>query len=407
MPDALGRAMDSLNLKGLTVEDARARMLGAVRTLAAEPMPLDRADGRVLAETIVAGRDQPPFDASAMDGWAVRGDADVGSAFRVVGESAAGRGHEGRLADGEAVRIFTGAPVPAGADRVVIQEDAERDGETMRIVREPAPGRNIRPAGGDFRRGAVLLEPGVRLDPWRLSLAAAAGRDRVAVAGSPRVALLATGEELAAPGGPTGPYQIYESGSVGLMTMIRRWGGTPQRLAPAGDTLEAVEAAFAGVEAELIVTVGGASVGDYDLVKPALARLGLKLLVETINVRPGKPTWFGVLADGRRVLGLPGNPASAFVCAELFLAPLLAQMQGAKPGPRLEKAVLAQALGPTGPREHWMRALLTEEGATPLPDQDSSLVTVFAGAHALLRRPAGGPALAAGEPVEVLRLARG
>jgi molybdopterin molybdotransferase len=399
--------MDSLNLKGLTVEDARGRMLAAVSRLTGETVALDQADGRVLAKTIVADRDQPPFDASAMDGWAVRGETSVGAAFRIVGESAAGRGHAGPLGQGEAVRIFTGAAVPAGADRVIIQEDAERDGERVRIAREPGAGGNIRPAGGDFRTGAVLLEAGERLDPWRLSLAAAAGRATVEVSASPRVALLATGEELAAPGGPASPFQIYESGSAGLVAMVRRWGGTPRRLAPAGDTVEAVQSAFAGVDADLIVTVGGASVGDYDVVKPALARLGLRLLVETVNVRPGKPTWFGVLDDGRQVLGLPGNPASAFVCAELFLAPLLAAMQGAAAGPILERGTLAQALGPTGPREHWMRALLSDEGVVPLPDQDSSLVSVFASAQALLRRPGGGPALAAGDPVEFLRLARG
>lgn len=393
--------------RNLSVEDARARMLARVAPLPAETVAVTDADGRVLAETITAIRDQPPFDASAMDGWAVRR-ADVGCAvsLAIVGESAAGRGYAPLLRAGEAVRIFTGAPVPAGADLVVIQEDAQRDGDHVRMGPAGDSGRNIRPRGGDFRAGATLLEAGARLDPWRLSLAAAAGRAEVRVAGRPRVAVLATGEELAPPGGDAGPSQIYESGSAGLLPMIRRWGGLPTRLAPAGDTLDAIVAAVRDIDAEVIVTVGGASVGDYDLVKPALATLGLDLDVETVNVRPGKPTWFGRLADGRLVLGLPGNPASAFVCAELFLRPLVLALQGAARPHRMDAERLAVDLPANGPREHWMRARLGPEGVTPFPDQDSSLVTVFAAADALLRRPAGATAATAGDSVEIIRLDR-
>ncbi|MDB5472472.1 MAG: molybdopterin molybdenumtransferase MoeA [Caulobacter sp.] len=395
-------------LKNLTVEDARARMLGAAVRTAVHRLPLGEADGTTLAEDIHAVRDQPPFDASAMDGWAVRdADAHEGAVLTILGESAAGRGYDGALQPGQAVRIFTGAAVPAGATRVVIQEDTERDGGTVRIVRPPSPGRNIRAAGGDFRAGALLLAAGTRLDPWRLSLAAAAGRATLQVSERPRVAILATGEELVSPGGHPGPFQIFESGSAGLLAMIARWGGLAHRLAPARDDEAAIAAAVAGADAELIVTVGGASVGDYDLVKPALKALGLELLVETINVRPGKPTWFGTLADGRRVLGLPGNPASAFVCAELFLKPLIAAMSGSRAGPLMEPALLGEDLPANGPREHWMRAILGSEGVRALPDQDSSLVTVFAAADALLRRAAHAPAVPAGDVVEVLRLDRG
>jgi molybdopterin molybdotransferase len=394
-------------LKGLTVDVARARMLAEAHALPVETVPLADADGRVLAEDILATRDQPPFAASAMDGWAVRrADAAEGAVLAIVGESAAGRGHEGTVGAGQAVRIFTGAALPKGADLVVIQEEAERSGDTVRLSQAAGAGSHIRPAGGDFRCGDTLLTRATRLDPWRLSLAAAAGRASLSVARQPRVAILATGEELAAPGGEAGPFQIYESGSTGLAAMIRRWGGLPLRLTPTGDNLDAISAAVAAAGADLIVTIGGASVGDYDLVKPALGRLGLALEVETINVRPGKPTWFGVLADGRRVLGLPGNPASAFVCAELFLRPLIAAMQGQVAGPVMERARLIEALPANGPREHWMRAVFQDGGVRALPDQDSSLVTVFAAAGALLRRPPKAAPAEAGEVVEILRLDR-
>ena len=397
---------EGMSLKNLTVEDARARMLGAATRTGAHTLALAEADGATLAEDIHATRDQPPFDASAMDGWAVIGDPVEGDQLTIAGESAAGRGHEGRLELGQAVRIFTGAAVPAGATRVVIQEDTERNGDTVRITRPPSPGANIRRAGGDFQAGALLLAAGTRLDPWRLSLAAAAGRGSLRVSARPTIAILATGEELVSPGGQPGPFQIFESGGAGLVPMIARWGGLAHRLAPARDDEDAIAAAVAGADAELIVTVGGASVGDYDLVKPALKRLGLELQVESINVRPGKPTWFGTLADGRRVLGLPGNPASAFVCAELFLKPLIAAMSGGAAGPLLEPAILAADLPAAGPREHWMRAILGPEGVRALPDQDSSLVTVFAAADALMRRRANAPAEKAGALVEILRLNR-
>lgn len=398
---------DAQQRKGLSVEDARARILARAAALPAETVPLADADGRTLAQDVLAIRDQPPFDASAMDGWAVRR-ADVGEAtsLRIVGESAAGRGHSDTLGPGEAVRIFTGAPVPQGADLVIIQEEAVREGDRVRLGPAGASS-NLRPRGGDFRQGATLLSAGTRLDPWRLSLAAAAGRATLAVARRPRVAVLATGEELAAPGGAAGPFQIYESGSAGLLPMLTRWGADPVRLAPTGDDEAAIAAAVRDIEADVIVTVGGASVGDYDLVKPALAALGLEQDVESVNVRPGKPTWFGRLGDGRLVLGLPGNPASAFVCAELFLRPLVLALQGAAAPYRLGSAPLAQALAANGPREHWMRARLGADGVTPFPDQDSSLVTVFAAADCLLRRLPKAPAAGVGESVDILPLERG
>ena len=398
-------------MKNLTIEDARARMVAQVRRLETETVAIADAMGRVLAHPVDAFRDQPPFRSSAMDGWAVRAaDAREPVELRVVGESAAGKGYGKPLGPGEAVRIFTGAAVPEGADTVVIQEEAVREGDRVRLG-PVVPDDNMRPLGGDFRAGDRLLEPGVRLDPWRLSLAAAAGRASLSVARRPRVAVLGTGEELVRPPAEPGPWQIYESGSLALVSLIESWGGHGWRLAVARDEKQALIDAVQGVDADLLITIGGASVGDYDLVKPALSEMGLELFVETVNMRPGKPTWFGRLGDGRPVLGLPGNPASSLVCAELFLKSLLRAMMGADPEPRFVKARLAEPLRANGPRTQLLRAILTHDDtgtlmAQALGDQDSSLVTVFAQADGLLRRPAQAPPAAAGELVDVLLLAR-
>ncbi len=397
-------------MKLLPVEEARARMSAGLAPGPAETVALADAVGRVLAEDVTAGRDQPPYDASAMDGWAVR-QADLGGGpLRVQGESAAGRPFAGPLAPGAAVRVFTGAAVPAGADRVVMQEEAERDDDRVRFA-PVGDTRHVRPRGGDFRAGDVLLPHGTRIDPWRLMLAASAGRGSLAVAPRPRVAILSTGEEIVEAGAPAADHQIFESNGPALAARADAWGATVIRLKPAGDDEAAIAAAVAGAGAELIVTIGGASVGDHDLVKPALGRLGLELAVASVNVRPGKPTWSGRLADGRRVLGLPGNPASALVCAELFLRPLLLTWQGADPAFPIRPVRLAAPLPATGPREHWMRARLhaAEDGTTlarVFPDQDSSLVAVFAAADALIRRPAGAPPLPAGAVVDALGLER-
>ena len=410
---------DELQLKNLTVEQARGRMLSDAARLGIEQVALTDAIGRVLAASIVADRDQPPVDASAMDGWAIRrADLSPGARFQVAGESAAGRAYPRPVGVGQAVRIFTGAPIPADADLVVIQENAVRDGDmvSFTVDRDPPPG-NIRPAGGDFRSGDLLLTEGVRIDAWRLSLAAAAGRASLSVARRPRVAILATGDELVPPGAAPGPDQIFESGSFSLAALVAAWGGEAIKLKAQADDLAAIARVVDAAEADLIVTVGGASVGDHDLVKPALETLGLDLRVQTIAVRPGKPTWFGTLApkdgrDGRRVLGLPGNPASALVCAELFLRPLLAALTGADPALAISAGVLTAPLPATGPREHWMRAAraIDAEGrvrVSPFPDQDSSLIGVFSRADCLIVRQAGAPAVAAGEIVRLLPLARG
>ena len=395
-------------MKLLSVDDARARMLAEIAPLPVERVRLSESLGRVLAERVAAVRDQPPFPASAMDGWAVRA-ADSPGLLTIVGESAAGHGFEGAVAAGEAVRIFTGAAVPEACDAVVIQEDAVREGGSVRVP-ETQAGHNVRPAGGDFRKGEALLEPGLRIDPWRLSLAASAGRPEIAVRRRPRVALLSTGEEIVeAPAAP-GPFQIYDSGAPALAAMIAGWGAEVARAKPIRDQLEAVIEAMRAAQADLVVTLGGASVGDHDLVRAAAEALGFSYRVESVAVRPGKPTLFGVLADGRRLLGLPGNPASAFVCAEMFLHPILNAFQGASPEPVTIDARLEIDLPANGNREHWMRAKLSladgEVRIRPYGDQDSSLVSVFAASDALLRRAAGAPPAAAGDLVEALPLAR-
>jgi molybdopterin molybdotransferase len=392
-----------------SVEAARAAMLAWAQRLPAQTVALADAVGRTLAEDIQAIRDQPPYPASAMDGWAAAA-VDIPGRLRIAGESAAGTPYASALARGEAVRIFTGAALPPGADTVVIQEVARRDGEIVELPATPKGGY-VRPAGCDFGAGALLLTRGMKLDAWRLSLAAAGGRGALAVAQRPRVSFLSTGEEIIDPGSEPGPYQIFDAGTVALVALAGRWGAAATRLKPVGDDIAVTAKAVREADCDLIVTVGGASVGDHDLVKPALAQLGLELAVESVNVRPGKPTWFGRLADGRRVLGLPGNPSSALVCAELFLHPLLLAMQGADPDLRLVGARAAAAFPANGSREHWMRARIAigADGmlsAEAFADQDSSLVSVFASADALVRRPAGAAALEAGGLVEALLLER-
>jgi len=396
-------------MKLMSVEAARAAMLAGVRRLDPVDLPLAEVLGRTLAEDVVAVRDQPPFTNSSMDGWAVRS-ADGAGSRRIIGESAAGHGFPGPLGPGQAVRIFTGAALPQGADAVVIQEDARREGDAVEVPAS-APGDNVRQAGRDFRAGATLLSEGLRLDPWRLSLCASAGRDRVKVVRPPRVSIVSTGEEVVEAPAVPGPWQIFDSGSPGLEAMLRSWGAGVRRVTGVRDRLEAVREAIAGAGGDLVVTLGGASVGDHDLVRSAAADLGLDLRVESVAVRPGKPTFFGVLGDGRPLLGLPGNPASAFVCAELFLRPLVAALEGRPSAPALRRARLLAPLPANGPREHWMRARLSAglegEAVEAFLDQDSSLVRIFSEADALLRRLPGAPAAAAGEAVEVLPLLRG
>lgn len=392
----------------MTVADARAAMLAASQMLAAEDVAIDHALGRVLAEPVVASRDQPPFAASAMDGYAIRA-ADTPGTLRVVGESAAGRGLTGTLAAGQAVRISTGAPVPDGADTVVIQEDVQRQDGGV-IVPAVKANLNIRPRGGDFMAGARLLQAGRRLDGVALSLAAAAGKARLSVRARPRIAILSSGDELVEPGETPGAYQIYNSGTRGVAALVESWGGVARRLAIARDDPATIAAAAEqGLrQHDLLVVIGGASVGDHDHAKPALLQLGLEMRVDKVALRPGKPSWFGVTPLGP-VIGLPGNPASALVCAELFVRPMIAAMLGQPAEPVFRRARLTEALPANGPREHYLRARLDSDEEANLivrafEQQDSSLLSVFSAANALIRLPAGAPALAAGALVDVLPL---
>lgn len=409
--------MGSQARRDVPLQEAIGLVRGHALDVERETIGLDKAFGRVLAGAVTAERDQPPFRSSAMDGYAVRRtDIDPKAeqlVFAVVGESSAGRRFEGAVAPGEAVRIFTGAPLPDDCDVVIIQENTRKVEGGIEILPD---GRRInerfvRKAGQDFEAGQALCEAGQRLDAWRLSLVAAAGAAQVIVARHPRIAVLCTGDELVLPGNTPNADQIYESASQAVMALIKQWGGRPSYLGVKGDNAKAIHRALQSVKADLIVTIGGASVGDYDLVKPALAKLGLALEFETLRLKPGKPTAFGVLGDGRRVLGLPGNPASAFVVAQLVMKPWIEASLGMPVKSPYLRAFLAEPQAANGPRETFYRAKLdqSEDGrwlVSPFADQDSSLLHNFAQADALLRVPSNAPAMDAGAHVEIIRLDR-
>jgi molybdopterin molybdotransferase len=393
-----------------SVEAARLRMLNSVRPLNVDVVPLTAALHRTLAESLPATRNQPPFRSSAMDGYAVRSDDLPLKRLRVAGEAAAGRAYPGLLERGEAVRIFTGAPVPRGADAVIPQERARRDDADVLIDESPQPGKNIRDVAIDFAAGSPLIERGTRLRAGHIALVAAAGVASLSVRRAPQIALLATGSELAVPGTAAAPDQIYDSVTFGLAAMIDGWGGIPVRHAATPDDAAAVSRAFGEAigAADLGVIVGGASVGDYDIVKQALASRGLEILVPKVAVRPGKPTWFGT-AGATPILGLPGNPAAAFVCAGLFLRPLIHAFLAREAASACARAVLVGRLERNGENEAYLRAWV-EAGddarltVRPFENQDTSLVSVFAAANALLRRPPRAAPALPGELVDVLLL---
>jgi molybdopterin molybdotransferase len=391
------------------VGEARGVILAAVAELESQAVPLAEALGRTLAQAVSATRDQPPFAASAMDGYALRS-ADTPGRLLVTGESAAGRAFAGPCESGTAIRISTGAPVPEGADSIVTQEDVRRDGDLVTVPAMPA-GHFIRRRGNDFTAGTRLLEKGRVLDGVAIGLAAASGAAGLAVVRRPKVAILSSGDELAAPGEMPGPWQIFDSATYGLAALISAWGGEAARLAVARDDAGAIaRAAEEGLgSSDLLLLVGGASVGYHDHARPALMRLGLEMKVGKVAVRPGKPTWFGITPQGP-VLGLPGNPASALVCAHLFLKPLLLALQGRDPEPRLVRAHLAKSLPANGGREHYLRSALAADDQGHLTvrafeDQDSSLLSIFAAANALIRLAPDAPAVAEGALVDVLPLA--
>lgn len=395
----------------LSVAEALSRILAGVASLQAEPIGLLAARGRILAEPLAARLTQPPFEASAMDGYAVRA-ADVATLpahLRVIGESAAGHGFAKAIGPGEAARIFTGAPLPPGSDAIVIQENTRREGETV-IVHDGRPDpEHVRHAGHDFRNGDVLIPVGTRLDARFLTLAAAMGHGTLPVRRRPEVAILATGDELVEPGTAPGPDQIVCSNPYGLAAMVEGCGGVPRLLGIAPDTPDALAAKIEQARgADILVTTGGASVGDHDLVAPILQRCGMTLDFWKLAMRPGKPLIFGRMGD-MRVLGLPGNPVSTLVCARVFLVPLLRAMAGLPTGDASETATLATAVGGNGPRQHYMRGCLqpNSDGAlrvAPARSQDSSFMAPFAASDCLIVRAPNAPPLAAGAPVPILRL---
>lgn len=387
----------------ISVEQALGHLFALVSPLEAEKVPLTQAAGRVLAVDAVAMRDQPPFAASAMDGYAMRGsEIAVGAAFDVIGESAAGHGFDGLCGPGQAVRIFTGAPVPAGADHVVIQEDTERRNDRITLTEKLGTGANIRPAGADFRVGDRLTAPRL-LRPSDIALLASMNIAEAEVARRPDVALISTGDELVMPGENPGPDQIIASNTFGLKALLEGAGARARILPIAGDSRPLLEAAFElARDADLIVTIGGASVGDHDLVGPVAESLGMERTFYKIAMRPGKPLMAGRMG-GAVMVGLPGNPVSAMVCGQVFLVPVIRAMLGLGdvPAPRM-RARLAADLPANGPREHYMRAFVRDGAITAETRQDSALLTVLADANALLIRPAADGPRPAGEIVDYI-----
>ncbi len=396
----------------LPVEEALARLLGDAVPVEAERVPLDRAAGRVLAEPVKALRTQPPFPASAMDGYAVRAaDLTPGAKLTIIGEAPAGAPFPGSVGQAEAVRIFTGAPVPQGADTILIQENARRlDGQTMEVIETVTAGRHIRRAGLDFTEGETLLEAGRVLDAAALSLAASANHASLTVVRRPLVAIIATGDELLPPGSELGPGQIISSNAYGVAAIAEATGAIVRDLGIAEDRREVIAGRIdeaLAASADIIVTLGGASVGDHDLVNAVLTAHGMTLDFWKIAMRPGKPLMFGRLGKVR-VLGLPGNPVASLVCSHLFLKPLVARLAGRTLQQTVGEATLGVAMEANDLRQDYVRAALTDGAdgliATPFGVQDSSMLKLLADARGLIIRPPHAPALPAGARVPVLML---
>ncbi|MEM8985748.1 MAG: gephyrin-like molybdotransferase Glp [Pseudomonadota bacterium] len=397
----------------LSVEAARVKILKHAKPTQTEHVAIIDAAGRVLAEPVCARLTQPPFAASAMDGYAVRHE-DVAEApvrLIVIGEAPAGTPFTGAVSQSEAVRIFTGGVIPDGANHVVIQEDTERDGDHVTVQTPQPTARNIRAAGIDFHKGEMLLSAGRILDGRAVTLAATGNNGLLPVHRRPTVAFLATGDELVEPGGDLAPGHIVNSAVYGLSALAESWGAKALYGGVAADETADIAAKIgAAAKADVIVPIGGASVGDYDLVKGALGAEGLELVFEKIAVKPGKPTWFGTL-NGSLVLGLPGNPASATACAELFLKPLIYALTGrdAAAAVRRVPARLSTPLGANGPRENYLRASCRRAAdgvleTAAFAKQDSSLTAPFAAADCLIRQAPHDAAKEAGSMTDVLLL---
>jgi len=391
------------------VSEALDALFELVKTQTVEEVALEDCAGRVLAEDAVAKRNQPPFDASAMDGYALRkAEARPGSELRVVGEARAGFSWSGTLEAGQAVRIFTGAPVPAGADRVVIQEDVSRDGDTITILETVDDIDNIRAEGSDFAVGDRIQAP-KRLRPSDIALCASMNLPTLRVYRRPEVAIIATGDELVQPGAEPNENQIVSSNSYGLKAMFEGAGAIVRMLPIALDTAESLREAFALARgADVIITIGGASVGEYDIVGEVADELGMERTFYKVAMRPGRPMMCGTLG-GSLLVGLPGNPVSSLVCGQIFVVPALRAMQGlpAEPAPR-HRGRLASDAGKNGPREHYMRARLElRDGMVwvhPESRQDSALLSVLSWADCLLVRAPGADPLSYGSEVEYIPL---
>ena len=395
------------------VADALAQVLKGAKPPGSEDVPLNNAHGRILAEPLKAQRAQPPFPASAMDGYAVRA-ADVQklpATLNLVGEAPAGHGYGGRVHKGEAVRIFTGAPVPKGADTIIIQENTKAGAEKgfVTVLEGAAEGSFVRPAGLDFRKGETLLPRFTRLGAREIGLAAAMNHDRVHVVRKPSVAILATGDELVEPGGNPRDDQIISSNSLALAAMITTFGGEPVDLGLVPDRMAKIEDAIArAAGADILITIGGASVGEHDLVQDAMLAQGVKLGFWKIAMRPGKPLMFG-RRGSQRVIGLPGNPVSSMVCTRLFIKPLIAALTGSTTPDEPLKAILGTALKANDQRQDYVRATLSRNGkgqlvATAFPKQDSSMQRVFREADCLVIRAPHAAAAKAGDLVDVLAI---
>jgi molybdopterin molybdotransferase len=390
----------------LPVAEAQSRLFTLASPVAIERVPLAAAAGRWAASDVHALRTQPSADLSAMDGYAIRF-ADLPGPWRVIGESAAGRAFAGAVEPGEAVRIFTGAPLPTGADTVMVQEEAARDGAALILTGE-GPGtqaRNVRRRGLDFTEGNLLLRSGDRLTPARLALTGTAGHGALDVRRKIRVAIAATGDELVPPGTPVGEAQLPETNRLMLAAQL---ADLPVELVDLGilpDRRDALESAFHSLDADLLVTSGGASVGDHDLVRPALEAAGATIDFWKIALRPGKPMMAGRLG-GAMVLGLPGNPVSAFVTAMLFVRPIIAVLSGARdPLPVTRTAILGEPLAANGERTDYLRAEISDGRARASTIQDSSMLGTLARAGCLIVREPHAPAAEAGDSVEILDIA--